>query len=140
VFALDAKSHSCFGVFIQSEVTQSIWNPYSNTQFFSFGTNSGNWQSKFPGASYQWNGIQISGVGTSQDIELITKPVVAYDNPDFSINVIQTTLQQPGNDYNQNIFNKRYKNGLDNYITNHSTCPKNVIDWLKDIINQIPII
>jgi hypothetical protein len=24
VFALDAKSHSCFGVFIQSEVTQSI--------------------------------------------------------------------------------------------------------------------
>jgi hypothetical protein len=40
---------------------------------------------------------------------------------------------------NQSVFNQAYKNGLNNYIKNHNSCPTNVKGWLKDIIKNIQI-
>jgi hypothetical protein len=47
-------------------------------------------------------------------------------------------VKKPGNDYNQNIFNRAYEDGLDNYIENHPTYPADVIDQFKNIIDSIP--
>jgi hypothetical protein len=128
-----------YGVFIHGSTISANWNPISHPQFFSFKTDSGNLRSRFSNAQYKWNGIQInSSTSTTPDDDLRIKPIVAQDNSDFSINVIETTLRQPGNDYNQNIFNHAYQNGLSNYLNTHSACSENVKGWLQEIINQIP--
>jgi hypothetical protein len=131
-----------YGINIEGYLSYAIWNSFSNPQFFSSKEDAGNLRAQFTSVQYKWNGQQINGStpSTIADDSLKIKPVVAQGNSDFSINVIETTLQQPGNDYNQNIFNKAYKNELNDYITNHSTCPKTVVGWLKNIIGQIPII
>jgi hypothetical protein len=143
MFALAKASYIGYALgidFADTATHTATWNSISNPQFFGFKDDSSNLLYKYPTAQYKWNGQQINSTtpSTIADSSLEIKPVVAQGNSDFSINVIETTLQQPGNDYNQNIFNNEYKNELKKYIKNHNSCPANVKGWLKDIINQIP--
>jgi hypothetical protein len=58
---------------------------------------------------------------------LLISPVIAQDNPDFRINVINTTKIGEDGVSNQKVFNQAYQDGLKNYVKNHGSCPKNVI-------------
>jgi hypothetical protein len=65
--------------------------------------------------------MNSSNTQTNADGGLVISPVIAQSNLDFRISVITTTTN-----YNQNIFNKAYQNGLTNYLKTHPTCSENV--------------
>jgi hypothetical protein len=142
MFALLPPNYNNSVVFYDVSAT-TTWNPISNPQFFGFKTDVGNLRSKFPSAQYQWNGRQInsSNPSTIADGGLTIFKASTYDNPNYWVDVIQTTMRKSDNiTYNQNVFNQAYKDGLNSYISNHSTCPKHIIGWLRDIIYNIPFI
>jgi hypothetical protein len=83
--------------------------------------------------------LPVNSAGsTLADNSLAITKVGATDSR-YWINVINTTATEPDGTSNKKVFNQAYKNELNNYLNAHPACPTNVIGWLKNIKDQIPL-